>query len=157
MNTITKSTLSASSLIIDFLPADYIDAYEYIVNTDNITNKNIEPEKILLNFNIEQPKWINFLVKLRNILVKPFGLKTDDDLLKGKIVAENENETVLQLSDSHLTTEVSIYLDFLEHNKLKIVCATLVHYHNKLGMFYFFAIKPFHKVIVKSLLRKSIK
>jgi hypothetical protein len=148
---IDKITIDESSLVNNFFPADYVDAFGCVVNT----SKSIEPEKILLDMQNNQPTWIRFLFRLRDILIKPLRLKAGNKTLI-KIPIKNENEIVFQLIDKHLTVELSIYSNLIEEDKLKIVCATLVHYHNKLGVLYFFMIKPFHKIIVKSILNKII-
>ena len=162
---IDKTTIEENSLVTNFLPADYVDVFGCVINT----SKRIDPAKILFDMWNNQPKWVRFLFRLRDILVLPFGLKTgnktldtqksfEDVIFNGKelsimkIPVRNENEIVLQLIDKHLTAELSIYSNLIADDKLKIVCATLVHYHNKLGVFYFFVIKPFHKIIVKSML-----
>ena len=166
---IDKITIEENSLVNNFFPADYADAFGCVVST----SKSIEPEKILLDMWNHQPRWIRFLFKLRDILVKPLGLKTRNktlytqksfenaifngkDFFTMKVPIKNENEIVLQLTDKHLTAELSIYSNLIAEDKLKIVCATLVHYHNKLGVFYFFVIKPFHKIIVKAVLKSAL-
>jgi hypothetical protein len=148
---IDKVTIEENSLVNKFFPADYVDAFGCVVSN----SKSIEPEKILFDMQNNQPTWIRFLFRLRDIVVKPLGLKAGNKTLI-KVPIKNENEIVFQLIDKHLTAELSIYSNLIEEDKLKIVCATLVHYHNKLGMIYFFVIKPFHKIIVKSILNKVI-
>ena len=148
---IDKVTIEENSLVNKFFPADYVDAFGCVASN----SKRIEPEKILLDMQNNQPTWIRFLFRLRDIVVKPLGLKAGNKTLI-KVPIKNENEIVFQIIDKHLTAELSIYSNLIEEDKLKIVCATLVHYHNKLGMIYFFVIKPFHKIIVKSILNKVI-
>jgi hypothetical protein len=106
--------------------------------------------------------------------VKPFGLKTGNteknfeqkfeeairtgsplDLMT--VPAKTANETVMRLTDKHLTTELSVHNEKLNDNQLKINIITIVHYHNTLGKIYFFFIRPFHKIIVKAITKRSIK
>jgi 2-polyprenyl-3-methyl-5-hydroxy-6-metoxy-1,4-benzoquinol methylase len=70
---------------------------------------------------------------------------------------KTDNETIMQLKDKHLTAELSIYVENIADNRKNISAITMVHFHNKLGIAYFFVIRPFHKIIVKTLLNKSIK
>ena len=114
------------------------------------------------------------LFKLRDWIVKPFGLKSDenDKNFKQKfeasirnsgqfnlmsVPAKSANETVMRLTDKHLTAELSVRNEKSNDNMLKISIITLVHYHNMLGKIYFFAIRPFHKIIVKTMIKRSIK
>jgi hypothetical protein len=77
---ITKSTLPSDSLIQKCLPADYIDIFAAIAPE----NERLTPDYLLITFWTDFPKWLQWLFRLRDILVKPFGLKGggSDDFLK---------------------------------------------------------------------------
>jgi hypothetical protein len=141
-----------------------------------IENKNdINPDNLLINFWTVWPKWVELLFKLRNILVKPFGLSTNNDENKDNnqklaecirsggsyklfiVLRKNANETVIQLNDTHLSAEMSVHINDAENNKKTISTSTVVHFHNKLGRAYFFVIRPFHGIIVKSLIKNTLK
>jgi hypothetical protein len=167
--TTVKNKISESSLMVSCLPADYVDVYKRNV----LGSSQLTPDNILVNVWTVQPKWVDFLFRLRNILVKPFGLETGsndkfnrdlaaairsgESLETVNILHKNENETIMQLKDKHLTAEMSIHIENLSDNRKNISAITLVHYHNKLGVAYFFLIRPFHKIIVRTLLNKSIQ
>jgi hypothetical protein len=164
-----KDNIPENSLLINYLPADYMDVCKC-----NVPDKsNLTPDNILVNIWTVQPKWVDFLFRLRNILVKPFGLETGNkDKFNRNLAAairsgarfemvnilhKSDNETIMQLNDKHLTAELSIYIENRTDNRKNISMITMVHFHNKLGIAYFFVIRPFHKIIVKTLLNKSIK
>ncbi|MDR0814888.1 MAG: DUF2867 domain-containing protein [Bacteroidales bacterium] len=148
---IHKGTLPANSLIASYLPANYTDVYVCTIkNAVNIT-----PDYLLTNLWKIRPKWVKLLFKLRHILVKPFGLKTDNG--GNADVQKTANETVMQLKDKHLTAEMSVHIKAATDNQLTICVSTVVHFHNKLGVIYFFVIRPFHKIIVRSVFKNAVE
>jgi hypothetical protein len=161
---VNKSTIPLGSLIEKYLPTDYSDVYACEVNFE----KEIIPDDLMVNFWTDFPSWINGLFKLRNFLVKIAGLKTTYDdkefekcLRTGKTFdfisfpAKRDNETVLLLSDKHLNAYISIHVESgKKHTTISAI--TLVHYHNLLGRVYFFIIRPFHGLIVKTMLKRAL-
>lgn len=68
--------IPTNSLIEKYLPADYVDSY----SREIACNQKITPEKFRnLAFN-QLPKWIDWLMNLRNAIAKPLGLDTRVDL-----------------------------------------------------------------------------
>ena len=64
--------IQTNGLIEKYLPADYVDSY----SREIVCNQKITPEKFRnLAFN-QLPKWIDWLMNLRNTIVKPLGLDT---------------------------------------------------------------------------------
>lgn len=117
----------------------------------------------------EAPVWARYLLKLRNILVRPLGLKVgevyapvDDrggQLLPGdkcgvfNVYSHTENEMILGEDDKHLDFRVSLYRE-----GSSMYMATWVQPHNALGWTYLTLILPFHKVIVRNnLARMELK
>lgn len=162
-----KTEIPNTSLTNNYLPADYTDAFICSVES----TKEIEPDDVIVGFWTNSPSWITALFKLRNFLVQFVGLKGDDERDLGKLEAcirkgeaygiasvhsKNKNETVLLLTDKHLEAYMSVHIEKKE-NLQKISSITLVHFKNKLGTIYFFFIKPFQNIIVKSMLKRSIK
>ena len=163
---ISKTTMPSGSLMENYLPADYSDVFACVTDTQ----KEIIPDDIMVNFWTDFPQWINALFKLRNFLVKFVGLKSaESDSVKElekcirtgeaydfvSVPAKNSNETVLLLSDSHLDAYLSVRVENGKEDKT-ISAITLVHYKNLLGRAYFFIIRPFHGLIVKSLLKRAL-
>ncbi|WP_248724176.1 DUF2867 domain-containing protein [Seonamhaeicola sp. ML3] len=111
------------------------------------------------------PGWIGFLMKLRNTLVKPFGLKVDmpedyniDFKVGGysgffKIYNILDNELILGADDKHLNFRVSI-LDSSEPS-FNIKVTTLVEYNNFFGKTYMVIVAPFHRIVVKSMVKRA--
>lgn len=111
--------------------------------------------------------WMMFLFRLRDWLVKPLKLKVAEDyrqvipvaIEKGqyigffKIVEKNNEEILMHGKDSHLHAYIG--LSFLQNqDKRTLKASTIVFFNNTLGSVYFFIIKPFHKLIIKTLLKR---
>ena len=111
------------------------------------------------------PGWISQLLAVRNALVMPFGLKTSTELRRApaqervamfKIHFVDSQEILMGQDDSHLDFRVSVLVQAGEAGAC-VVVSTVVHCHNRLGRFYIAVVAPFHRVIVKSLLRRAAK
>lgn len=104
------------------------------------------------------PKWVNWLMKIRNSIVGIFGLKTAKEERDGQtmyfaVIEQNENEIVMGEKDKHLDFRASVLVD-KAYSFLYVT--TLVHFNNFGGRVYFFPVKPFHKIILKSLLKRLV-
>ena len=161
-----KTNIPADSLIRQALPADYTDAFGCEIPGEIA----FSPDDLQVSFWTVMPAWVNALFKLRNLLVKPFGLKGSshsfellaEAIRTGKsegmitIPFKSDHETVIKLNDKHLDAHLSVYLKKAEE-KTDVIVTTVVHYHNHLGKVYFFFIKPFHAIVVKSTLKSTLK
>jgi hypothetical protein len=129
----------------------YQDTYTVCRQTD----KNAEEisKEILV-----MPAWVEALMKLRNRIVGIFGLKTSRNTPKSAtlftIIENREDEIVMGEDDKHLNFRASILKDESE-NTISLI--TLVHYNNVWGKVYFFPVKPFHKIIMKTFLKRYLK
>ena len=164
---VKKVEIPKDSLINGFLPANYSDAFSCNFNTA----KEITADDIQVVFWTEWPKWVKRLFKIRNFIVKVVGLEGDrpndgtiedcirnDKKLKDfSVVCRSENETVIKLNDKHLDAYMSVYLSNAEDNQKSVASITVVDIHNKLGHIYFYLICPFHKIVVKGMLKQVIK
>lgn len=107
------------------------------------------------------PGWVNRLMRLRNALVTPFGLKTprpERSATAGRIgifpvLAESPDRIVAGLDDAHLDFRVAIDLARMPDGD-RVTATTLVRTHNRLGRFYLAAIMPFHRAVVRAMLRQ---
>lgn len=82
------------------------------------------------------PKGVRWLLKLRDMIVKPFGLKTGisfDD----KIKEQNTNEIILGAEDKHLTFYISLFCSDINSGKQTVSVSTIVKYNNFSGRIYF--------------------
>lgn len=126
--------IDRDSLLYAYLPADYCDSFSREFRISQISQLN-KPDRVdsvnrqgkvgkagkedksspamnpdmFLNIAFKQyPFWIKWLLNLRNILVKSFGLDTSTPL-EDTIRAKNENEIVFGMEDKHLTFYVSLW------------------------------------------------
>ncbi len=155
-------------LIFSYLPANYSDAFECSFHC----NKKITPDDFMITFWSYSPAWVSWLFKLRNWIVKPFGIQGVKGRSKEKLeeaiennesygfmdtVAKSDTETVIGANDKHLKMYFSIQLDEVGEGQQKLTASTVVHFHNKLGYAYFYLIYPFHHLVVRGMLRYSIR
>ena len=166
---IKKTDIPHESLVNNYLPADYTDAFCCDVATD----RKFTADDLQVSFWTVMPKWVEALFNFRNLLVKPFGLQNDgvkkharefeDCVRNGKstglasVVGKSENETVICLNDKHLKANMSVLIKERGGEKESIYLITTVHFHYWLGRAYFYAICPFHHIIVRSMLKSTVK
>ncbi len=167
---VRKGLIPKGSLVEGYLPADYSDVFECTV----LNGKPFTPDDLQVNFWTVQPKWLEILFKIRNILVKPFGLsdgkgnneefenciRSGGKLGMVTVPPKTPEETILELRDKHLDAILSVYIKEASNGTdvtRTVITSTLVHFHNKLGVTYFFFIRPFHKIIVKSMVGTCVK
>lgn len=160
-----KTTIPDDSLTRRFPPADYADAFACGMAGES------SPDEVLLSLWTGMPGWVDLLFRVRNALVRIVGLKGGgrkdrNDLLKKvlcgeentkpvSVAARSECETVLKISDKHLDALMSVHIALPETDRT-LTLTTLVYYHNRLGRIYFYAIRPFHKWVVMSMLKRTI-
>ncbi|MBR1236435.1 DUF2867 domain-containing protein [Bradyrhizobium sp. AUGA SZCCT0182] len=135
--------------------AQFADAFRIEIG-DRALNARQAAERMMAR----QPRWAEALLTLRNILVAPFGLKTSGASSKPRemvgifpIVSEQPERLVAGFNDKHL--DFRIVVDVATSGAAREVTATtLVLTHNWLGRTYLAVIMPFHRLIVRSLLRQ---
>jgi hypothetical protein len=138
---------------------DYADSF----SCQFISDTPVRLDCVVRYFLNKSPRWINGLIKIRNLLVKPFGLKTDFEhrpiinISKGGTVAffevmeMNDDEVLLFAEDKHLEAYLSIIISKVL-NRYEFTVSTTVLFRNIFGHVYFFFIKPFHVLIIKSMI-----
>jgi hypothetical protein len=106
------------------------------------------------------PRWIEALIALRDCLVKPFGLKTSsatathvDTIGIFPVLSETPARLVAGFDDSHLDFRVAVDVATSGQGQ-RVTATTLVLTHNRLGRVYLAIILPFHRLIVRSMLRQ---
>ena len=163
---VRKTEIPADSLVKRYFPVDYKDAFVCEIARES----RLTPDDIMVRFWTDFPAWVNFLFRVRNFLVKFVGLKgsknsfqdLEDCIRTGgqhkfaSVPAKSDNETILLLDDKHLDAYLSVYIEDSPEHK-RVYAITIVHYKNRLGRIYFFFIRPFHGLIVKSTLKNSLK
>lgn len=132
----------------------------------------ISNQELVTAFFANPPGWINFLLELRNKLVSVFGLKTASDQdrdqqLKSfkaqpgqslglfKVIGRTDHEIIMGEDDKHLNFRISFALTCTS-NTYAWSITTIVQFNNRAGRFYFFPVKPFHKLIVPAMLKSCV-
>ena len=69
------------------------------------------------------------------------------------VLDKNLHEEILGMPDKHLDFHVSMWCGEYHEGKQELRITTVVKYNNWLGRAYFFIIRPFHGIIVKSILK----
>ena len=108
-----------------------------------------------------RPRWIKALMALRNYLVTPFGLKTSaaneasasNIIGIFPIVSQSPDRLVAGFDDRHLDFRVVVDVAACGHGQ-RVTATTLVLTHNLLGRLYLAIILPFHRLVVRALLRQ---
>ena len=153
-----------------FKTIDYADAYATKYQFD----KQIPLEKTVQTFFLSFPFWVLWLLRLRDFLVGFWGLKKPDEntvfdeieQFKGEIgesialfrvYDKKRNEILTGVNDKHLDFRVSFFLDPAEENTMNVTIATIVQFNNWLGRIYFLLVRPFHKLIIPSILKRMVK
>ncbi|MBU2935395.1 MULTISPECIES: DUF2867 domain-containing protein [Pacificibacter] len=130
--------------------------WDSYINGDFIDNYSVPSSmspKDAAKVGLSMPKWATALMTLRNTIVRPLGLKTDD-IGKGQgtlfpITYEDADQLILGADDSHLNFRISI----VRHDD-RIHMATWVHRDNTLGRAYLTLIMPFHVLIVRDCIKR---
>ncbi len=159
-----KATIPEGSLLAKYLPADYSDSY-----TVEVTGgERLSPDDLQVSFWIGMPPWVDALMGLRDALVRPFGLqsgrgeaaefekciRTGGKYRFASVPAKSPDETVLLLSERHLDAYLSMLVKGDDTGR-SVTATTLVYFHNRWGRIYFGLIRPFHGIIVRSMLRRA--
>lgn len=139
-------------LVQKYLPADYADCF----HKDIQNKKTILVDDLFRLVFMEYPKCIMTLMKIRDILVKPLGLKSGISFDK-LIMERNNEEIILGKEDNHLSFVVSVYSSNHKECHQLLSISTVVKYNNFIGRMYFAAIWIFHKMVVGYLFRRAVK
>jgi hypothetical protein len=106
------------------------------------------------------PRWIKALMALRDCLVTPFGLKTSpptgtypDIIGIFPVLSQSPGRLVAGFDDSHLDFRVVVDVVPAVAGQ-RVTATTLVLTHNRLGRTYLTIIMPFHRLVVRSMLRQ---
>jgi Protein of unknown function (DUF2867) len=136
--------------------AQFADAYSIAVDGGALDARQAAERMIT-----RQPRWAEALLALRNILVKPFGLKTSGASRTAPremigifpVVSETPDRLVAGFNDSHLDFRLVVDVAPLG-DRQRVTATTLVLTHNWLGRSYLALILPFHRLIVRAMLRR---
>jgi len=141
----------------ELLPgAQFGDSFRVAVNDDTLDARQAAERMFLRG-----PGWITALMKLRNLVVSPLGLKTPthrktigaDSIGPFPVISATPQRLVAGFDDKHL--DFRVIVDVTRNGPSRQVTATtLVMTHNLLGRIYLATIMPFHRIIVPAMLRQ---
>jgi hypothetical protein len=114
------------------------------------------------------PRWAEYLMWVRDRIVSLIGLhaawprapsltcashlQPGDMVGMFRVFARSDDEILLGADDRHIDFRASMLVQ-RDASRSSAVLTTVVHFNNSLGRAYFFVVRPFHRLIVTSLLR----
>ncbi|MBB3349732.1 DUF2867 domain-containing protein [Sphingomonas sp. BK069] len=114
----------------------------------------------------EAEPWVKLLLSLRDRIVAPIGLRTSGDMRKSRpdrdqigffeILAESATEIVVGDDDTHLSFRLSLLIQREGQDGRRLIATTAVKCHNLLGSAYLAVIRPFHRLVIRSRLRRAM-
>jgi hypothetical protein len=147
-----------SGVIGIYQPVHLVDAFAIRLPVD----ASRDAETLARFVVAHQPAWIDRLTAVRDMIVARFGLKTAHQLAQAasrdpaervgifRVYGRSTTEIVLGEDDRHLDFRVSVL-----RTSHEVTVTTVVHCHNLLGRTYLFIIAPFHRLVVKAILRRA--
>lgn len=138
---------------------DYCDSYMIIKNTDDSIDK-------ITSRIFKFPHWVDYLLNIRHRIVAHFGLMIEENgkakeldyypvgsrAIHFTVLDRNDHEIVMAEDDKHLYFRTAVMKKQTAQGTA-IYLTTIVKYHNIGGRIYFLPVKPFHKIIMRSLLK----
>ena len=173
-NKVVACEVATHSLIAKELPqADFYDCYSLTVPSHFYTSAL----DLYLKTVRQTPAWFNFLMTLRNKVVKCFGLKDlgginqfnrqksasqyelGDRVGIFSMIANSTQEVLLADNDKHLRVVLSVYQHPNTNNSplTTYSVTTVVHIHNWLGKLYLLPVKPMHQFMVPIVFAKALQ
>ncbi|WP_439372102.1 DUF2867 domain-containing protein [Bradyrhizobium sp. PMVTL-01] len=134
--------------------AQFIDAFRVEVGATQLSAREACTRMLL-----HGPRWIDALTRLRNILVKPFGLKTSGEGAPAPhgmiglfpVLSETPERLIAGFDDYHLDFRVVVDVAG-DAARRRVTLTTLVRTNNLLGRTYLTLIVPFHKLVARSMM-----
>ena len=160
MATVKTSEVPSFSALSDSLRSAYFyDCYTVALPPDDRS-----PLELYLSVVSRTPRWIEFLMNVRNKIVGQLGLKDmgalraidrskpahayriGDQIGIFKLLELHEHEVILGETYAHLDVKISV----AKQNQLgstSVFVSTVVHVHNTMGRLYMFFVTPAHRII----------
>jgi hypothetical protein len=134
--------------------AHFIDAYRVDVDAQDLDARRACAKMVL-----DGPRWVDALLRLRNILVTPFGLKPSGEGAPAPggligpfpVVSEAPQRLVAGFNDIHLDFRIVVDVAGAALGR-QVTLTTLVRTHNRLGRTYLALILPFHKLVARGMM-----
>jgi len=133
----------------------------------SLSRSDIGPDDVVRAFALAGPSWFYAALKLRDHLVRPFGLIRSAPISTDmqppfalgqrigplRLLARTDHEAVLGENDRRLDVRVS----FLLSGDGQLWTSTLVATHNRLGRAYMALVLPFHRALVPIMGRRMVR
>ncbi|MBR0843834.1 DUF2867 domain-containing protein [Bradyrhizobium liaoningense] len=134
--------------------AQFIDAFRVEIGAAAVTAREACTRMVL-----HGPRWIDALLRLRNVAVAPFGLKTSGEGAPAPhgliglfpVLSETPERLVAGFDDYHLDFRIVVDVTG-DAAARQVTSTTLVRTHNLLGRTYLILIMPFHKLVVRGMM-----
>ncbi|MGC4069237.1 MAG: DUF2867 domain-containing protein [Polyangiaceae bacterium] len=174
MTTIGTSTaISNDSIILVGLstPINYVDRFDVVVPAHDQSRRAYSLDFLTGLLFTSIPKWAHALFVLRDRIGVLVGLKSDDWSLPSVVPRDvhyrvgskavffhvnhrTDDEIVMAETDRHLDFRASVRRTMNGVNELTLSVTTVVCFNNGWGRWYFTLIRPFHVLILRSLLQR---
>jgi hypothetical protein len=136
--------------------ADFADAFRI-----TLAGRTLDARRAAERMMGRPPRWVERLIAIRNALVAPFGLKTSgagesatrDAIGIFPVLSETPDRLVAGFDDHHLDFRVVVDVSACADGQ-QVTATTLVRTNNWLGRVYLAVILPFHRLVVRALLRQ---
>lgn len=146
------TTVPADPAFIASLPGcDFADAFSVVV-----PRRDLDAREISADFFSTPPAWAGALMDARNAIMGRLGYKAPAIRKGFPVLRESATEVVSGLDDGHLDFRALMRIT-PEGSGSRITLTTAVATHNRLGRAYLAIIMPFHKLIVRSMVRQLAK
>lgn len=138
--------------------AQFIDAFRVDIGAGAVNAREACTRMVL-----HGPRWIDALLRLRNILVTPLGLKTSGEGAPAPggmiglfpVLSETPEQLVAGFDDHHLDFRIVVDVSGNAASR-QVTSTTLVRTHNLLGRTYLALIMPFHKLVVRNMMGRIV-
>jgi hypothetical protein len=142
-------SVPADPAFIASLPGcDFADAFSVTV-----PRHDLDVREVSTMFFSTPPAWASLLLDIRNAIMGRLGYKAPKIRNGFPVLRESESEVVSGIDDRHLDFRALMRID-PDTNGSRIKLTTAVATHNRLGRAYLAIIMPFHKLIVRSMVRQ---
>jgi hypothetical protein len=135
--------------------AQFADAFRIVV-----AGATLDARQAAQRMMGRSPAWVERLLAIRNALVAPFGLRTSgagnstkDIIGIFPVLSETPARLVAGFDDSHLDFRVVVDVSACDDGQ-QVTATTLVRTNNRLGRAYLTMILPFHRLVVRALLKQ---
>lgn len=127
---------------------DFADAFSVVV-----ARRDLDARDVSADFFSTPPAWASALLDIRNAVMGRLGYKAPPIRKGFPVIRESATEVVSGLDDGHLDFRALMRID-PDAAGSRITLTTAVATHNRMGRVYLAVIMPFHKLIVRSMVRQ---